>query len=88
MERALTLAGSDQDISEKYLSSKIFDPMDHASSESERNGTLQEVTERIEKQMVQQALEAAGGNRSQASKQLGITRQGLLNKIKRYDIEK
>ncbi len=88
MERALTLAGSDQEISEKYLSSKIFDPMDNTGSELNRSGTLQEVTERIEKQMVLEALETAGGNRTQASKLLGITRQGLLNKIKRYDIEK
>jgi Nif-specific regulatory protein len=88
MERALTLAGSDKEISEKYLSRKIFDPTDHTASELNRSGTLQEVTERIEIQMVREALEAAGGNRSKASAILGITRQGLLNKIKRYDIEK
>jgi len=88
MERALTLTGSDQEISEKYLSSKIFNPMNSNSAELNHSGTLQEVTERIEKQMVLEALETAGGNRSQASKLLGITRQGLLNKIKRYDIEK
>ena len=87
MERALTLAGSDQEISEKYLSGKVFDPMDNTSSNFDSSGTLQEVTERIEKQMVNEALETAGGNRSQASKLLGITRQGLLNKIKRYGIE-
>ena len=48
---------------------------------------MQEVTEQMEKQMVREALETSGGNRSQASKLLGITRQGLLNKIKRYEIE-
>ncbi|CAB1063105.1 Response regulator of zinc sigma-54-dependent two-component system [Olavius sp. associated proteobacterium Delta 1] len=88
MERALTLAGSDIEISEKYLSSKIFDPMDNTGPVLDRSGTLQEVTERIEIQMVREALETAGGNRSHASNLLGITRQGLLNKIKRYDIEK
>jgi len=46
------------------------------------------VTERIEIQMVNEALEKAGGNRSHAANLLGITRQGLLNKIKRYKIEK
>ncbi len=46
-----------------------------------------DLTERIEKQMVAEALEEAGGNRSRASNLLGITRQGLLNKIKRYNIE-
>jgi DNA-binding protein Fis len=37
---------------------------------------------------VHEALERAEGNRSHAAKLLGITRQGLLNKIKRYDVEK
>jgi len=86
MERALTLAGSNQEISEGYLSGKIFDPVDSAGAVGDRSGTLKEVTERVEMQMVRDALEAAGGNRSLASNMLGITRQGLLNKIKRYNI--
>jgi len=87
IERALTLAGGDKDISEQYLSVKIFDPQNPSFSAFSRSGTLQEVTEGIEKQMVREALETAGGNRSHASNLLGITRQGLLNKIKRYNIE-
>jgi len=88
IERALTLAGSNKEISEDYLSSKIFNPTDNPRSALNPSGTLQEVTERIEKQMVREALATAGGNRSRASRLLGITRQGLLNKIKRYNIEK
>jgi len=88
MERALTLAGSDKEISEQYLSKKIFDSVDNTVSVLNRSGTLQEVTEGIEIQMVREALETSGGNRSHASSLLGITRQGLLNKIKRYNIEK
>jgi transcriptional regulator with GAF, ATPase, and Fis domain len=88
MERALTLAGNDKEISEQYLSNKIFDPVDNTVSVLNQSGTLQEVTERIEKKMVREALETTGGNRSHASSLLGITRQGLLNKIKRYKIEK
>ncbi len=88
MERALTLAGSKKEISEEYLSTKIFDSMDNTCTVFNKSGTLQEVTERIEKQMVHEALEKVGGNRSHAAKLLGITRQGLLNKIKRYNIEK
>ena len=42
MERALTLAGSDKEISEKYLSGKIFNPKDNSASELNRSGTLQE----------------------------------------------
>jgi Nif-specific regulatory protein len=87
MERALTLAGSKKEVSEEHLSTKIFKSTDEIPVVSRNSGTLQEVTERIEKQMVCEALEKAGGNRSRASTILGITRQGLLNKIKRYQIE-
>jgi len=88
LERALTLAGSKKEITEAYLSPKFFDSIDNSYPAYNKGGTLQEVTERIEKEMVHEALERAEGNRSHAAKLLGITRQGLLNKIKRYDVEK
>jgi len=88
IERALTLAGSNKEISEEHLSTKLFDPANHDGTLLNRSGTMQEVTERIEIQMVNEALEKAGGNRSHAANLLGITRQGLLNKIKRYKIKK
>jgi Nif-specific regulatory protein len=87
MERALTLAVNKKEISEEYLSGKIFDSSDKNFTVYKKSGTLAEVTERIEKKMVSEALEKAAGNRSRASSLLGITRQGLLNKIKRYKIE-
>jgi transcriptional regulator with PAS, ATPase and Fis domain len=87
MERALTLAGKNKEISEEYLSAKIFKSKDNNCTVFNKSGTMQEVTEGIEKQMVSEALKKTGGNRSRASNQLGITRQGLLNKIKRYKIE-
>jgi DNA-binding NtrC family response regulator len=37
--------------------------------------------------MVADALRRTGGNRSQAARILGLTRQGLLNKIGRYEIK-
>ena len=88
MERALTLAGSSKEISEQHLSAKFFGSTDRPCHSGSQNGTLQEVIERIEKQMVSEALEKAEGNRSHAATLLGITRQGLLNKIKRYEIDK
>ncbi len=88
LERALTLAGSKKEITEAYLSPKFFDSIDNSYPAYNKGGTLQEVTERIEKEMVHEALERAEGNRSHAAKLLGITRQGLLNKIKRYNVEK
>jgi len=35
-------------------------------------------------QVVRDALDRAGGNRTRAAEALGITRQGLLKKLKRY----
>jgi transcriptional regulator with GAF, ATPase, and Fis domain len=37
--------------------------------------------------MVAVALDKSDGNRSQAARILGLTRQGLLNKIARYNIK-
>lgn len=87
IERAFTLAGSEKEISEACLSNKISESRNELPQDYDKGGTLQEVTERIEKQMVHEALEKADGNRSHAAGLLGITRQGLLNKIKRYNIE-
>jgi len=47
---------------------------------------LQQVTERIEQPMIQEALRETKGNKSGAARSLGLTRQGLLNKIVRYNI--
>ena len=88
MERALTLAGDKTEITEQHLSTKVFDTEGQSFHAGSQEGTLQEVVERIEKQMVSEALEKAAGNRSRAATLLGITRQGLLNKIKRYEIER
>jgi Nif-specific regulatory protein len=87
IERALTLAGDDMEIREKYLSEKIRGPAEYDVIIDENEITLQEATVRIERQMVMQALRKTGGNRSQAAKILGLTRQGLFNKIERYHIK-
>jgi DNA-binding NtrC family response regulator len=47
-------------------------------------GTLKQTVAKVEKQMIEEALEAAHGNQCQASKALGLSRQGLINKMNRY----
>ncbi|MEJ2282709.1 MAG: helix-turn-helix domain-containing protein [Desulfobacterales bacterium] len=87
IERALTLAGEDAEIKESYLSEKLTGTLENQAPSGPDGATLQEVTEQIERQMVTRALRQTGGNRSQAARNLGLTRQGLLNKIARYKIE-
>jgi DNA-binding NtrC family response regulator len=41
----------------------------------------------LEIELIARALEETGGNRSQTAKRLGITRQGLYKKLKRYEMD-
>jgi Nif-specific regulatory protein len=87
IERALTLAGDDGEIKVEYLSERIKASADNLKRSDETPTTLQEATVRLERKMVVEALRRTGGNRSQAARILGLTRQGLLNKITRYEID-
>ena len=81
------MAGDDQDIKEEYLSERIKGAADQKVGSDEIPTTIQEATARVERKMVADALRRTGGNRTQAARILGITRQGLLNKIGRYEIK-
>ena len=89
MERAITMAGGEKIITEQHLSDKIraIDSEKGSIIVSPSSGTLKEVIKEVEMKMIQEALLNTGGNRSKAARILGITRQGLLNKIVRYQIQ-
>ncbi len=87
IERAFTLAGDDSEIKKEYLSEKITGSGEHVIPADLDGLSLQEVTEQIERKMVTRTLRETDGNRSQAARNLGLTRQGLLNKIARYKID-
>ena len=48
--------------------------------------TLKEAVEALEKRMIREALESCRGNRTLAAKSLGLSRQGLLNKIYKFGL--
>jgi Nif-specific regulatory protein len=87
IERAVCLAGAQKDIGVDCLSEKITAVSKDEPLETLAEATLQENVSRLEKRMIIDALRKTGGNRSQASRKLGLTRQGLLNKIGRYKVE-
>ena len=87
IERALTLAGDDGEITEAYLSERIKLSADYDSPSDVPPATIQEATAQVERKMVMDALRKTDGNRSRAARILGLTRQGLLNKIARYEIK-
>ena len=49
--------------------------------------TLKEAIEKIEKSMIQSALDDSSGNRSIAARRLGLSRQGLINKIHKFGVD-
>ena len=48
--------------------------------------TLKQAIEELERRMVREAIEETHGNQQQAARRLGLSRQGLINKMKRYGI--
>ena len=76
LEKAVILAESN------ILSASDFIFQDHTGEKEEQNKTLEE----MEKEMIEQTLDQQNWNFTAAADQLGITRQTLYNKIKRYDL--
>lgn len=78
MQRAAVMAGP----------RPMIEPMDLGLAEvSAPDGeSLEAQVEALERRLITGALAAEGGNRSRAAKRLGLSRQGLLNKLERYGI--
>jgi len=57
-----------------------------ADAHPEALGTLAEAVEAVERRLIASALEREGGNRTRAARRLGLSRQGLLNKMERFGL--
>lgn len=57
------------------------------SSNTENKGTLNAVMERVEKQLIVEALTSTLGNGTKAAKMLGITERIMGLRIKKYDLD-
>lgn len=53
---------------------------------SSLKGSLKEAIIELEQRMIQQALERSAGNKSEAARELGISRSNLIAKVKEYGI--
>jgi DNA-binding NtrC family response regulator len=89
VEHMVALVPEGQQISLKYCSEDLRKGRKAkalALVESTRDLTLAERIEELEVTSIKEALRRTRGNKVQASKLLGITRQGLDKKIQRYKI--
>ena len=97
IERLVIFAPPRGEIEERLLSTKFFGP--EAALEEESEGgwgvlradpgslTLPEAVDQLERQMIRKSLEAHGGNKSKASKALGISRRNLIRKVAAYEAQ-
>jgi transcriptional regulator with PAS, ATPase and Fis domain len=72
----------------RSLSSRVTDAVEKTLSKRPppEKATLKDAVDDLEKRMVREALESCRGNRTLAAKKLGLSRQGLLNKMYKFGI--
>jgi two-component system response regulator HupR/HoxA len=96
MRRMVALAENGEFLALKHLSEELVaidvaNVHDEFSREHKAlfngNGTLKEIVEKMETQIVSQSLLRNKWNYTKTAKELGLSRVGLANKIKRYNLE-
>lgn len=85
IERAINLLNAELEILPEHLPNKIL----QCSNENiiNKGKQLKQVTDDLEKDLILKVLYENKGNKNEAAKKLGISRQGLYKKIKRLNIE-
>ena len=93
IERALVLGGDTTEIGPELLSQRIRDaaaapPSAARSVPRELTGTLREVVEQVESEVILAGLIRTHWNKSQLAKELGISRSYLIQKCAYYGLER
>ena len=84
MERLFALHEGASAVTAAMLSPHLDEAQDDANAgEDDARGGLPRAVSRLERAMLRDALRRFAGNRTRAAAELGITRQGLLKKLKR-----
>jgi two-component system response regulator HupR/HoxA len=88
VRRMVALAKDGEYLTRRHLS-PVLSKVRVSSAESKllstvENKTLKEMVESLEGQLVQRVLEKNDWNQSKAARELGLSRVGLANKIRRY----
>jgi Nif-specific regulatory protein len=87
VERALTLAREGGTITPQDLSMKIrFPGAAREATPSEDGENLRTAVDRLERQMIVEALDRYDGNKSRVAKALGLSRLGLQKKMERLGL--
>jgi len=76
-----------QDLSESILEERLAVPENEVGKKSGEKQSLKDRVSNLEMQMIRDAMSQTDSDRRRAAKILGLSHQGLLNKLKRYGLE-
>jgi len=93
IERLIVLGADEEELSAGLLSQRIRDssappPEPRQGLRVERLGTLREVVESVEAEVIAQGLIRTHWNKSQLAKELGISRSNLIQKCNYYGLDR
>jgi Nif-specific regulatory protein len=86
IERAVAMTVDGNLIEASNLSDKIRSRLVTEPPWVKLQGSLKEMVEELEKSVLIRVLEKHGGNKTKVAKELGLSRNGLMKKMKRYGL--
>lgn len=93
MERLIVLSAHDSHISQDLLSPRILNSteslrrVEPLHKEIDKTGKLKTALEELEFIMISEGLQRCHFNKSKLSKELGISRAGLISKVEKYGLD-
>jgi transcriptional regulator with PAS, ATPase and Fis domain len=88
IQRAYVMSGKDDLITRACLSPTISSTVSSAGvGQIAHDKPLKDVLAHVEREMIEQVLRRCEGNKSEAARQLGISRSNLIAKAQEYGIE-
>jgi transcriptional regulator with PAS, ATPase and Fis domain len=86
IQRALAVAAPGSELTPAQFSARLFEVLEPVQAVVQPGDSLRETLARVEAWLIRHALETNSGRRATTARLLGITREGLYKKMKRYDI--
>jgi Nif-specific regulatory protein len=81
------IRGSEKTVTSSTITTPLKAPQTETAPETSRSlKSLPDAVEALERRMISEALRESGGNKQKAAQGLGLSRQGLIKKLKRLGI--
>ena len=84
--KSITEDHLDGSIRNRSASIQSFQPKEEPAPKSPTSRSLPDAVEQLERRLIEEALRNSGGNKQKAAQVLGLSRQGLIKKLKRLSI--